>query len=464
MATQPSNSFVNCCRHLIVDADDNCFRYYRKMLLTLRLPIVGGICVFSNDSVRRLVWSLALSLTGHLLLLSVYAYTIVRYALTYPVKLQKKIQCYSSIIELDVDYLSNRSSWSQNYEHFVKAPVKFYWPIYKDPGTFLRLSEKEVLQRRDFYLNMNFLKSFTRDWLAVFLDFNPLRISLTEFVIILKSLYWLGSEHLFFSNVVCQQYVGLDDHSARHFIRHKQLHRQNAESIGVQHSAGNGLFGGPTLALISFDRYLVWNQFVFSLFEKYWPKEKVQITGYLRLEKRNKPLNDIGRPQPRLFRIFLTLPRAPSKEFFEYNFKNFAILYAVIEWVKNENDISLILQYKSGDENWLELPELEELDMNRKKICFVRPKTYSNEDLIDEVDLVVASNGSGVIQEALIMSKTVISIDYFGCLLDLWKEFGSDFMHGDSEGLLHCLQRLKNNERIEVDEERLFDRMGISGG
>ena len=209
---------------------------------------------------------------------------------------------------------------------------------------------------------------------------------------------------------------------------------------------------------------MVWNQFIFSLFDKYWPREKVQITGYLRLEKRNEPLDDRGRSQSRFFRIFLTLPRAPSKEFFEYNFKNFAILYAVIEWVKNENDILLILQYKSGDKNWLELPELEELNINRKKICFVRPKAYSNEDLIDEVDLVVASNGSGVIQEALIMNKTVISIDYFGCLLDLWKEFGSDFMHGDSEGLLHCLQRLKNNEQIEVDEERLFDRMGISGG
>lgn len=462
MATQPSDSFVNCCRHLILGGDDNCFRYYRKMLLTL--PIVSDVFVFSNDSMRRLVWSFALSLTGHLLLCSVYAYMILRQALLYPVSLQKKMRFYGSIIELDTDYLSNRSSWSQKYARFVKAPVKFYWPIHKEQRRFARLSEKEVLQRRNLYLNMNFLKSFTRDWLAVFSDFNPLRISLTEFVIILKSVYWLGSEHLFFSNVVCHQYIGLDDHSARHFIRHKQLHRQNAESIGVQHSAGNGLFGGPTLALISFDRYLVWNQFIFSLFEKYWPKEKVQLTGYLRLEKSNRSSENRCRPQQGDFRIFLTLPRAPSKDFFEYNFKNFSVLYELIEWVKNEANVSLILKYKPGDKNWLGLPGLEELDINRPKICFVRPKTYSNEDLIEEVDLVVASNGSGMIQEALIMNKTVISIDYFGCLLDLWKDFGSDFMHGDSEGLLRCLQCLKNNERIDVDDERLFVLMGIGGG
>ena len=72
--------------------------------------------------------------------------------------------------------------------------------------------------------------------------------------------------------IVCR-----DDYASRHVVRTLLFRQRGVRTLGIQHSAGNGLHGVPTLAYVCFDRYLIVGLFFRDLFRPYW--DDVTLAG-----------------------------------------------------------------------------------------------------------------------------------------------------------------------------------------
>ena len=84
------------------------------------------------------------------------------------------------------------------------------------------------------------------------------------------------------SNFSASYVLTYEDQFLGHIIKKKMYNDQKYKSLRVQHSAGNGLFGNPTLAFIDFDLYFfVWNNLTYQLYSKYWATQRCDVTNSL---------------------------------------------------------------------------------------------------------------------------------------------------------------------------------------
>jgi hypothetical protein len=248
---------------------------------------------------------------------------------------------------------------------------------------------------------------------------------------------------------------------------------RNIKTYGIQHSGGNALYGVPQLAYINYDTYFVWNKMVYRSFSEYWKGLNTKIVGYPRitdsfLQVKNSNgssreiLSDKYFKKTASYNVLITLPTLPSIECIFDAFIEF--MKCIDSYVKKEKDINIIIRPKlpnSADKTVLE-PIFKYIPKNAN-VAFsdglYNDLTY---ELIDWSDITIASNSSGVITEACILNKQVVTYDYTGCLSDLWMFYGSDMYLSSRGDVFRILTKLTSGKRLSVNYHLLYNDLSDS--
>ncbi|MDC1054100.1 hypothetical protein OAQ39_02305 [Alphaproteobacteria bacterium] len=295
----------------------------------------------------------------------------------------------------------------------------------------------------------------------------------SEINLILIIFYYFIDEYIQFNNINCKVFVSNDDVSTRHIIRSAYLNKLKINSYGIQHSAGNGLFGAPHIAYINFDLYFVWNDYIINQFSKYWKELNIVKTGYRRIDnflkkdfKKHKSviqnnLNihyefyDINKRN-----ILITLPS------FDHSLENFSNFY------KNSSEIFIFFNnYLSKHLSHFNIiirpkrkitKEFIDYIHNINRALIVCDKfDISTIDLIYWSDLIISSNVSGVISEASLLKKKIVSFDYFDLLSHLNDIYGNELIANKASKLDHILCKFQKNDIINVHWNVLWDEFGF---
>jgi hypothetical protein len=305
-----------------------------------------------------------------------------------------------------------------------------------DPGLLLRLAA----------VTINFVR---RTWREV--------AAFSDLKILLQCLNFLLEEEIFLAHCRPKALLCFDDYAPGHIVRTLLYRQRGVRTFGIQHSAGNGLHGVPNLAYVCFDRYLIFGRFFRKLFHPYWEDVPLVEFSYNRIDKflrsRAEGSSASGLPRvPGKKNILITLPSTTSAEgvsVFPNNAGMLDFLRGVDAEISERGCLFVRPKYKEG------IDEMKERIAN-DRVRFVVEHEASTTELLASADLVVASNGSGILMECALLRVPVLTYDYFGFLRKHWTPYGNDLCLNSAEEIRSRLLAFLRGEALDVDWERLW--------
>ena len=327
---------------------------------------------------------------------------------------------------------------------------------------------------KQFFWNFSFLLSSIRFLFFTIFYITKIRLYEIELSIVLRTLKHTFDEMILLNNLACKKFVADDDFSPAHFIRTQLLHKQGSKHIGIQHSSGNGIYGGGSIIYVHFDTYLVWNPFSLYNFKQYWNNINVKELGYRRIDNSIKKYEEITQVHKikeavnrkffigsdNVINILITLPRYTSDKQFNETFKNAKSFLSILKDIvpKYINTLNFIIRPKIDTMPKGVFDDLKEM-LNSPNLVVCDIDDFQTSDLIVWSDLVIASNGSGVITESCLLGRKVVTFDFIGVICDLWSMFGSDMCIHDHLHFSRIINSVANNEALKVDYTMLNEMM-----
>jgi hypothetical protein len=281
-----------------------------------------------------------------------------------------------------------------------------------------------------------------------------------EFQAYFEFLVYLIHETQYARHYNCKAILCHDDYAARHIVRTFICRKMDMLTIGTQHSSGNGLYSATTLAYVCMDKYLIWGNFYRELFNRYWNDLSIVEYGYSRIDSFLKRLEkDETLDTAKLFiptsskkNILITLPRIA-------NFESFLEMLP--------NGIEMINFLHSIDESILSFANIYirpkdpktmiEKIINNPSLKVIYDSSCTTNELACLSDLVISSNGSGVITECSLLRKKVITFDYLGCLKDIWLKYGNQMCLTNAKEIRGTVVDFINDRKIDVNWEYLWE-------
>jgi len=271
-------------------------------------------------------------------------------------------------------------------------------------------------------------------------------------------LYHYLCENLYLRNCNCRAILCHDDYNSRHVVRTLLCRQHDIMSLGVQHSAANGLYTVPLLAYICFDKYLIWGKFYENLFGSFWSDLDLVEFGYNRIEgflqqlnahKENPANTKTPIYKNRRKNVLITLPTIISFDDFMNKFPN---AIGMLDFLRDLDDsiLSLANVYVRPKYLYEGIYDIRKY-INNSSVQFLLEDSYTTTELLNTADFVVASNGSGVIVECSLLQKKVVTYDYFGCLKNNWSKFGDNMCIQDGVELQNVILAVLQGKSINVN-------------
>lgn len=268
----------------------------------------------------------------------------------------------------------------------------------------------------------------------------------------------LYRERVHIDNLRAQSILCFDDYSERHIVRTWLARHTGTQTIGMAHSANNGLWATPQLAFILFDKYLIWNAFSRDLFADHWPPEMLVPYGYDRVDGVVAMDADPPLPPTEKKRILITLPG-----FNDYSegcrvFPGLADLVSAINRLDDAvlGKIEILIRPKRPA-GWDALsPEIA-----GDRVTPVIGDEHSTAEYMRAADLVISNDGSGVLSECAVLRIPVICFDFFQCEKDIWDRFGAQMYNAVADDLIQVFSRIASGKPLDVNFERVWDDLSF---
>jgi len=284
--------------------------------------------------------------------------------------------------------------------------------------------------------------------------------SFIELHISFSFLYYFIVENLYLRNYKCRAMLCFDDYSPVHIIRTLLYRQHNIKTFGVQHSMGGGLYAGPSLAYICFDKYLIWGEYYKEIFAPFWNDLDLVKLSYNRIDnylrKRRSIINEnVGIVKHDNKKVILVLlPHV--KCFHDKSFRNteemIKFLKKVDEDIYSKATIYVRLQKMEGLEEFRD-------KINNNNIKFQVSDSHTTTEWIDCSDLVVVAAGSGAMCECAFLGKKMILYDYHGCLRELWTDLGQDIYTDNHIDLYDKIDAYLNGKKLDINFDLLWGAM-----
>lgn len=280
-----------------------------------------------------------------------------------------------------------------------------------------------------------------------------------DVAVMLRFLKAVLREELFLAHCDVRAMLCMDDYMPYHIVRTLVCRTRGVRVFGIQHSAGNGLHGVPNLAYVCFDRYLVFGRFFRRLFHPFWEDVPLVEFSYNRIDAQlrsgHQRRDRRSRAQGRR-RILITLPITNGDHAFSTLYPNYSGMLDFLGDVGVEiparADVLVRPKVTEG------LTELR-ARIGNGPVKLLMEDAGSTPDLLADADLVIASNGSGIIAECALLRVPVVTYDYLGFLRHHWIGYGRDMCLSSADEVRACLLAFVRGEALDVDWERLWADM-----
>ena len=362
--------------------------------------------------------------------------------------------------------------------NIVKLFITPYWSANKYIlDSFLtRLKEKDIryIDYRTFYYSLSHFISFLK--FILFIGNSIKHVNLFEFEkrVIYTSFFHYIDEFVNCQNLECKAFISHDDVSMRHFIRTALFRSYNTKCFGIQHSAGNGLMGAVHIAYIYFDAYFIWGKFIKKQFKNFWTGVNIIEVGYRRMDSLLDTLNDEKRKS-----IIFNINDLCSIDKDKWSKKNILITLPSLDSSVSD----FVAMYENSKEMIRYICDFS-YEIDKLANIVIRPKRYISDDfknLVNDAnkniilfdnfdiktsklilwsDIVIASNGSGVITECSLLKQKVLSFDYHGGLKPLWEEYGKHMSISKAIEVREVLHLFCNNEPLDVNWDLIWKDLG----
>ena len=374
--------------------------------------------------------------------------------------------------------ISERFALSLDNAALIVHPSRYF---HEDAFTSLRQSCRKnkinLYEYKIFYWNFRFFFSCIYFVLLTIFCISKMKLHQIELSILLRTLKHSFDEKLLLKNLKFKLFISDDDYSPAHFIRTKMLNSSNIKHIGIQHSSGNGIYGGGSIAYMYYDLYLTWNAFTYFNFKHYWQdlEFKVKEIGYRRIDSvinKYKKLNEVKKIKNEinnnffqrsnnLINILITLPTYINQDQFNEDYIN---SNDFIDGLKSTaerhiDNINFIVRPKYGH-GQCDFDYLKQV-FKSHNLIICDSRKYETSDLIVWADWVIASNGSGIIIEACLLNRQVLTFDYIGVICNLWSIFGKDMCISNKLQLTRVINDIADGQALDIDHSKLT-RMMIS--
>ena len=354
--------------------------------------------------------------------------------------------------------------------HWVVSPVHLQRFM-----TRCRKNRIEVVDPKKFTYNLTLIFKIIFRVTKSFLLLTKIRRNIPTARLICLVVQNFVLETINLSNYLPKYILSYEDMSIGHMVRRTMLRESRIDYYGVAHSSGSGLYGNPSLAFIEFDKYFIWNKFSLNLFKNYWNSSNCTIVGY----PRHTQNMHLGFEQQKKVREHVIK---------EYNFKeNKKNILITLPSLYHGEDEPLFIKFKQfmqaissfdrkGSANIIIRPKIPTrpekkgmLDLAGKyvpknnTINYVKDEKFSTQDLIHWSDFVIASNGSGIITEACVLQKPVVTFCYLDCLREIWGRHGIDMCLSNGEDTRKILNKVIDEVEIAVDYQKLCNNLLHNG-
>lgn len=266
----------------------------------------------------------------------------------------------------------------------------------------------------------------------------------------------LYREKIHLDNLRTRALLCFDDYSERHIVRTWLARDAGIQTIGMAHSANNGLWASPQLAYVLFDKYLIWNSFSRNLFADHWPEQMLVPYGYDRTDGIIIESPPLPLAPSKKKRVMITLPGLSN---YGEDCRKFAGLDSLIKSINSLSQSTLstleILIRPKQPNGWgVLLPQFD-----GERVTPILEDKHSTAEYMRAVDLVVATDGSGVLSECAALNVPVVIFDYFSQPKKIWDRFGSQMYNYTQQDMVSLFQKLAKNEKIDVDFELVWQEL-----
>lgn len=280
-----------------------------------------------------------------------------------------------------------------------------------------------------------------------------------DVALMLRFLRVVLREELFLAHCDVRAMLCMDDYAPYHIVRTLLCRTRGVRVFGIQHSAGNGLHGVPNLAYVCFDRYLIFGRFYRHLFHPFWEDVPLVEFSYNRVDAQlrqgHQHLTRRSGARNRK-RILITLPLTTKGIALSTYYANCSGMLDFLSDVGVEilasADVLVRPKYMEG------LAEVQ-ASIGTGPVKLLMEDEARTPELLADADLVIASNGSGIIAECALLRVPVVTYDYYGFLRHHWIGYGRDMCLSSAEELRSCLLAFVRGEPLDVDWERLWADM-----
>ena len=429
-----------------------------------RFAIYTGMATLSANGMRVLRWritKLAAATLGASAL-------VVHFLLRTTWRLRRSAALKSELI-VQVNYFGDSGLQTFATEEYVfdSARVALLIDAWRPPSDVQLRDYKERLRQRgirfadvrDFAIDPFLFMRLAAS--AVRLVRSTWRVLRTwdDVALMLRFLKAVLREELFLAHCDVRAMLCMDDYAPYHIVRTLVCRTRGVRVFGIQHSAGNGLHCVPNLAYVCFDRYLVFGRFYRQLFHPFWEDVPRVEFSYNRIDTQlrrgHQHLNRRSGARDRK-RILITLPVTRKGTSFSTSYPNSSGMLDFLGDVGVEiparADVLLRPKLTEG------LTELR-ARIGNGPVKLLMDDEASTPELLADADLVIASNGSGIIMECALLRVPVLTYDYLGYLRHHWIGYGRDMCLSSAEELRSCLLAFVRGEPLDVDWERLWADM-----
>lgn len=260
-------------------------------------------------------------------------------------------------------------------------------------------------------------------------------------------------EKIHLDNLRTKTILCFDDYSERHIVRTWLANADGCRTIGMAHSANNGLWATPQLAFVHFDRYLIWNSFSRDLYGEYWPAEMLESYGYDRID------NIVSSPPKRLLppttkkRILITLPGVQNYADGCQLLPGLRELVAAINQLDDDviDKVEILIRPKQPV-GW----DVLEPEIKGKRVTPIIDDAHSTAEYMRSADLIIGKDGSGILSECAVLRLPVVCFDYFQCPKTIYDRFGTHMNNIAAADLVDVITHVANGVPLDVDFEKVW--------
>ena len=279
---------------------------------------------------------------------------------------------------------------------------------------------------------------------------------------LIKALYYYFEKYLEITNIKYKAELIKNDYNPGHVIDSIVLEKSNIKSFGVQH-AGTP-YDVPQLNFVNFDYYSIWGNFYAKAFQEGWSKINLLKSGRELIDDIVLINND--KVKVKAISDHLNHNYGETKYRVSFLFSSPTYLTKKTMWIELYNgfleiskltiDFQLICRFREDShKNHPYIKDIFELIANDSRFI-LEQQDFTTQELMTVSDLVITSNTSFGINEALVINKKVYTFDLMGNANLTLGEYGEKLVINSSEKLINVIKGLEDNfYGLDYDVESL---------